>query len=110
MPLAFTPHVYAMHGSIPFMHCNEEETCQDSKTFYPVPKLSEIPDKANHVPKCEACGGNMKPHGMFFDEMYSEHYYRYDTITNYCDDADALIVIGTTLETSFARNIVIKMT
>ena len=47
----------------------------------------------------------MKPHIMFFDEMYSEHYYKYDTVQKYVDEADCLIVIGTALETNFVANI-----
>ena len=48
----------------------------------------------------------MKPHCMFFDESYSERYYRYETVKNFVDSADCLIVIGTALATGFANNIV----
>lgn len=109
VPFAFTPHVYAMHGNVGYMHCNDEENCKDAKTFYKCPRMSEVKDKTNHVPKCKVCGSPMKTHGMFFDESYSEHYYRYETIRNFYEDADALIVIGTALETSFAKRIVVEM-
>ena len=46
------------------------------------------------VPKCEVCGANMKTHGMFFDEAYSEKYYRYRTVKNFFEDADVMIVVG----------------
>ena len=48
----------------------------------------------------------MKPHLMFFDEMYSEQYYRSDTVQKYVEEADCLIVIDNALETSFTSNIV----
>lgn len=48
----------------------------------------------------------MKPHSMFFDEGYSEHYYRKDTINDFYADCDALIVVGTALETTYALKIV----
>ena len=53
----------------------------------------------------------MKPHCMFFDESYTEHYYRYETVRRFVeakDDQapDCLLVIGTALETSFASRIV----
>jgi NAD-dependent SIR2 family protein deacetylase len=48
----------------------------------------------------------MKPHCMFFDEVYSEHYYRKKTVERYLEDCDALIVVGTALATSFAKKIV----
>ena len=48
----------------------------------------------------------MKPHSMFFDEGYSEKYYRKNTVQHFVDECDALIVVGTTLKTSFAKSIV----
>ena len=42
--------------------------------------INEVIDRTNHVPKCNECGKNMKPHSMFFDESYSEHYYRKETV------------------------------
>ena len=50
----------------------------------------------------------MKPHCMFFDETYSEKYYRKDTIMKYMHTSDLLIVTGTALETQMARSIVAK--
>jgi NAD-dependent SIR2 family protein deacetylase len=58
------------------------------------------------VPKCEECGAPMKPHCMFFDEAYSEHYYRNDTVKEFAKECDCLLVIGTALETGMAANIV----
>ena len=69
--------------------------------------MSTVKDRLNTVPKCEVCGGNMKTHGMFFDESYSEHYYRYESVTEFYNDADAIICIGTALETTLAKKIVV---
>ena len=46
---------------------------------------------------------------MFFDETYSEHYYRKTTVENFLEKADCLIVVGTALATNFAKRIVIDM-
>jgi NAD-dependent SIR2 family protein deacetylase len=106
-PAAFTPHVYAMHGNVLWMHCND--TDQDhSKNFYPAPKLIEVKDYKNHVPKCSECGKDMEPHSMFFDESYNEHYYRKETIDQFRAECDAVIVVGTALETNFARTICVE--
>ena len=51
----------------------------------------------------------MKPHSMFFDEVYSEHYYRKDTVMNFVEEADCLIVVGTALATNLAKQIVCKL-
>ena len=48
----------------------------------------------------------MKPHSMFFDESYSEHYYRVNTVKEFVDESDCLIVVGTSLATSLAKQIV----
>ena len=43
---------------------------------------------------------------MFFDESYSEQWYRSDTVRGYLEKVDCLIVIGTALQTSLAKFIV----
>ena len=48
----------------------------------------------------------MHAHCMCFDERYSEHYYRKDTVEGFMREADCLIVVGTHLETGFASKIV----
>ena len=103
--VAFTPHVYALHGNTFYMHCIDED-CEESKTFYKCPKFEEVKDPKNHVPKCKKCDKDMKPHSMFFDESYNEHYYRKDTITTFYEDCDVMIVVGTALETTFALKMV----
>lgn len=51
----------------------------------------------------------MKPHCMFFDECYTECYYRSDSVRAIEDDKmDALIVVGTALATSGANRLVMK--
>lgn len=93
---AFTPYLMEMHGNVRYMHCSDEDK-DCSLTFYVAPELHEIHDPKNHVPKCTVCGAPMKPHCMFFDENYSEHYYRDQTMRSLEPAADLLIVIGTAL-------------
>ena len=45
---------------------------------------------------------------MFFDEYYSEHFYRVDTVNSFLKQTDCLIVVGTALATNFAEEIVIN--
>lgn len=87
------------------MHCSDEE--QDhSKNFFKSPHNRAENSKTDGVPICKECGADMKPHCMFFDENYSEHYYRSDSVKEYLKDCDCLIVIGTALETGLAKSIV----
>ena len=48
----------------------------------------------------------MKPHCMFFDETYSEHYYRKETVKSFVNESDCLTVVGTALATNLAKQIV----
>ena len=44
---------------------------------------------------------------MFFDESYTEQWYRSDSVRKFLDtEIDALIVVGTALQTALARAIV----
>ena len=79
------------------MHCSDE--CEaHSRIFYKGPTLAQFEAEAAKaassgesvifdeesgltqnfclVPKCTTCDAPMKPHCMFFDETYGEHYYR----------------------------------
>ena len=123
---SFSPFVYEIHGNTHYMHCSDESE-EHSKKFYRCPSLEEFnaafeasPEKEVTseegftqswclVPRCEVCGAPMKPHSMFFDEIYSEHYYRKDTVMNFVEDADVLIVVGTALATNLAKQIVCKL-
>src|SRR5690242_16655785 len=89
------------------MHCSDEDK-ECSKLFYKSPTLEEVEDITNHVPACSECNAPMKPHCMFFDESYSEHYYRVETVNDYMEKMDCLIVVGTALATGLASRIVNK--
>ena len=108
------------------MHCSDE-TQDHSQNLVPTPRLEEfeaaeaeaksrgeffITDPESgltqnycHVPKCTECGAPMKLHCMFFDECYSEHYYRSDSVDSFLQESDCLIVVGTALATGFAQRI-----
>lgn len=58
-----------------------------------------------YVPVCKDCGENMKPHCMFFDERYTEEYYTSDTVQYFAKDMDALVVVGTALQTNLAARL-----
>ncbi len=81
-PVGFTPHVFEVHGNSFYMHCSDEVE-EHSKKFYSCPKVTEVKDKTNHVPLCTECNKPMKPHSMFFDESYSEHFYRKESVDDY---------------------------
>jgi NAD-dependent SIR2 family protein deacetylase len=80
------------------MHCSaEKEPCSRELMRCPEP---------GKIPLCKQCHSPMKPHTMFFDESYSEHYYRKESVWDFVVKADCLLVVGTSLETQFPERIV----
>lgn len=45
---------------------------------------------------------------MFFDEFYDETFNHSDSVGAFSTDADAVVVIGTALQTGMANNLVSK--
>ena len=76
-----------------------------------MPTLEKLKDSQDKilVPKCVECGKNIKPHCMFFDESYSQKYYRMDTVKKFIQDADCALICGTSLETLGAQRIVFQI-
>lgn len=121
--VAFTPHIYEIHGNVHYMHCSNEAE-EHSKIFYKGPSLVDFETaraaapssiitnedgcEQNFclVPRCQECDAVMKPHCMFFDECYSEHYYRKESVWTMVKKSDCLIVVGTALATNLAKQIV----
>ena len=48
----------------------------------------------------------MRPHTLFYDETYSEEYHRKDTVMDFVQRSDCLVLVGTGLTTSLAKQIV----
>lgn len=97
----FTNDVYEIHGNIMYMRCFRE--CHP--TIYKIPPKESL---ETEFPKCSKCGDNMRPNVLWFDESYNEKNYRKETVKNFSDDVDAIVVIGTTLETNLASMLVMN--
>lgn len=82
---AGSKRVFELHGSV---HRNY---CTDCKTFYP----AEYIKSSIGVPKCEKCGGLIKPDVVLYDEPLDS-----DTVAGAIlaiESADTMIVAGTSL-------------
>ena len=113
-----------MHGNGFYMHCSDEDkdcslkimkapTLQEFDAAYNAAEEKEFVNEEGNqqnfcmVPMCQVCGAPMKPNVMYFDETYSEHYYRSETIQAWFKQIDCMIVIGTQLATQMAKRLVI---
>ena len=86
--------VYELHGSI------RENYCVDCETEYPVEKILQ----SKGVPRCDKCGGIIKPWVVLYGEMPDKY-----TMIGACRElsgADTLIVAGTSLEVEPAASLI----
>ena len=84
--MAGNKRVYELHGSI------HENYCVDCEASYPLEKIME----SSGVPRCERCGGIIKPWVVLYGEMPDKY-----TGIGACREisaADLLIVAGTSLQ------------
>ena len=73
----------------------------------PIPNFVEELDPNEPLPKAvkselrDEAGNLMRPHVLWFDEMYSEELYRSESALKAAQEADFRLTIGTTGATSF---------
>ena len=86
--------VYELHGSV------RENYCVDCETEYPVEKILQ----SKGVPRCDKCGGIIKPWVVLYGEMPDKY-----TMIGACREisgADTLIVAGTSLSVEPAASLI----
>lgn len=93
--MAGNTNVLELHGSI---HRNY---CMDCRAFYP---LDYVVNSSELVPPCEQCGGVIKPDVVLYQESLDmELLYR---AVSYIQQADTLIVAGTSLTVQPAASLI----
>jgi NAD-dependent deacetylase len=97
-----------IHGDLRFMRCSEE--C--STTLYPIPEqLISRPNEPLRFEeiqllKCPKCGEDLRPHVLWFDEYYNEHYYKLDTALRVAEQTGMLVIVGTSGATTLPKHLV----
>ena len=79
-------NVLELHGSIYRNHCM---TCGEAYS------INVILDIANKVPRCPKCGGSIKPDVVLYEESLDNEVV--NKAIHYIDEADVLIIGGTSL-------------
>lgn len=100
---------FQIHGNVFFMRCAGE--C--ALTVYPIPedlsgrgKNENLTEKDRSLLMCPDCGSRTRPHVLWFDEMYNEHFYRYHSALNVAGETELLIVVGTSGATNLPNQVV----
>ena len=94
--------VYEIHGNLNYMRIFDSSR----PNLLPMPNLVEELDPIEPLPEevksklRDEAGNLMRPHVLWFDEMYSEELYRSESALKAAQEADLLLTIGTTGATS----------
>lgn len=56
--------------------------------------------------RCRACGNWLRPHVLWFDESYNEHYYHFNSALETALRTHLLITVGTTGTTTLPNHVV----
>ncbi len=100
---------YQIHGNIDFMRCTKE--CLPAPV--PIPdgvelgweKGRALGDQELDLLRCPSCGAMTRPHVLWFDEIYDEPNFRFQSSIEAARHASLVIVVGTTGATSLPMHI-----
>jgi len=54
--------------------------------------------RPEHLPRCPACGANVRPHILWFDELYVDHRdFEWQKVFHACDRGRPVLFLGTSL-------------
>ncbi len=102
-------NTFQIHGNIFYMRCADECT----RKVHSVPnsltggkaREEELTESELELLVCRNCGKRARPHVLWFDEMYNEHYYRYHSSLNVAAETELLIVVGTSGATNLPNQV-----
>ena len=102
-------NTFQIHGNVFYMRCVNECALKT----YPVPqdltsrrKDQAITETDRKLLRCPDCGNRTRPHVLWFDELYNEHYYRYHSSLKVAGETELLITVGTSGATNLPNQIV----
>jgi NAD-dependent deacetylase len=102
-------NTFQIHGNIFFMRCGVECNLK----VHPIPegingktKGAELAADERRLLKCPDCGQRARPHVLWFDEVYNEHFYRYHSSLQVAAETELLVVAGTSGATNLPNQIV----
>jgi NAD-dependent deacetylase len=99
--------VYCIHGDAAYVRCAAEcvPTLLDLPEFPAREKNQPLTAADQARLRCPRCGGWLRPHVLWFDECYDEPYYRMESTLHAAEEADLLLVVGTSGATNLPMQI-----
>lgn len=96
-----------IHGDFAYSRCSVE--CK--RVLYPFPDLPKdqndrISPEEFEMLRCPNCSALLRPHVLWFDETYNEHYYRYESAMEAARKTRVLIIVGTAGATTLPNLVV----
>jgi NAD-dependent deacetylase len=101
---------FLIHGDFDFVRCGAECT----EELYPFPAgiplkgrdKDVITDEEWALLRCPKCGDDLRPHVLWFDEVYNERYYKLYSVLSAVHVTGLLFVLGTSGATGLPTRIV----
>jgi NAD-dependent deacetylase len=99
---------FQIHGNLFFMRCARE--CTEER--YPLPfglgrdsKKGGLTEEAKKILRCPKCKEWSRPHVLWFDEVYNETHYRYQSSLAVAERTELLIIVGTAGSTNLPNQV-----
>jgi len=99
---------FEIHGNVFWMRCVEECTAaliRIPKAFDRWPRERDLAPAEAALLRCPHCGADMRPHVLWFDEVYNEPFYRLTSTLEAARRTDLLIVCGTSGTTNLPNKV-----
>lgn len=103
---------FQIHGNIFFMRCINECT---SKIFHLPENLpgkekeEDIEEEEKELLRCPKCGSYTRPHVLWFDEVYNETYYLFESSLEAAGKTGLLLIVGTSGATNLPNQVAMKV-
>jgi len=89
---------YEIHGNIDWSRCS-----RNCPQVFPVPpqistawpKQRRLTSDEERALRCQGCGEWLRPHVLWFDEIYDEPHYRFESSLRAAEECSLLCIIGT---------------
>lgn len=103
---------YQIHGNIDYMRCAQACTTAllaipNTVSFKAKGETLTGPERA--ALRCPDCGGWARPHVLWFDETYNEHFFRFHSSLLAASEAGLLLVIGTSGSTNLPHQVAARV-